>query len=246
MTRFRLPAIGLLLLVSSNVFAEVRVYDVDSQYRQEVFTALSKVLIGDPTQVVGPSASYGRVQLLPSGQLLVDAGPQTHAQVEMVLKAIKERPVTPAARVSLRYWAVLGVKPGTDVSRMPGGTQPPPGLQAVLSELKQYHGQLDFRVIGTAAVVTQSGEPGGVEGTPLRVSQQAYVQGQSLSANIGIKLSVLIGQPQAFATPERAFGELEVRATVQRGEFLVLGESTQAGNGLDGTLFYIVHWPENE
>jgi hypothetical protein len=245
MTRFRLPAIGLLLLISSNVFAEVRVYDVDSQYRQEVFLALSKVLIPDPTQVVGPSASYGRVQLLPSGQLLVDAGPQTHAQVEMVLKAIKARPTTAAPRVSLHYWAVLGVKPGTDVSRTPGGTQPPPGLQTVLSELKQYHGQLDFRVIGTAAVVTESGEPGGVEGKPLSVSQQAYVQGQSLSANIGIKLSMR-RDPTAFAPPEIEVGELEVRATVERGEFLVLGESTQDGNGLVGTLFYIVHWPENE
>jgi hypothetical protein len=136
---------------------------------------------------------------------------------------------------------VLGVSPGTDVSGTPGGTRPPSGLQGVLTELKQYHGELDFRVIGTAAVSTESGEPGGVEGTPLSVSQEAYVQGQTLSANIVIMLQV-----GTEPTNRHAVGELEVRATLQRGEFIVLGESTQQGNGFDGTLFYIVHWPENE
>jgi hypothetical protein len=71
MTHIRLAAIGLLLLISSNAWADIRVYDVDSRYRQEVYSALRNVLIDDPTGAVGAS-SYGRVSLLPSGQIVVD------------------------------------------------------------------------------------------------------------------------------------------------------------------------------
>jgi len=239
MTRTRLLAIGLPLLIASNAWADLRTYDVDSQYRQEVFAALNSVLIADPNLASGAS-SYGRVQLLPSGQILVDAEPDTLVQIEAVLKAIKERPATAAPRVSLRYWVVLGSPPGTTMTATPDSTRPPSGLQEVLTELKQFHGELAFRVIGAAAVVTESGQQGEVEGNPLSVEQTAYVQGKTVNANIGMSLERV--DP---TNPIQGFfeGELEVRATLQRGEFVVLGESTLQGGGLDGTLFYIVYWP---
>jgi hypothetical protein len=239
MTRIRLPAIGLLLLISSNAWADLRTYDVDVQHQQEVYQALRNVLVDNPA-FAGPGIAMGRVHLLPSGQILVDAAPETLEQVEEVLRAIRERPAPPAPRVSLRYWAVLGTPPGTTMTATPGSTRPPSGLQEVLTELKQFHGELQFLVIGTAAAVTQSGQPGGVEGMPLAVEQMAYVQGQTLNANLRIVLQ------QQLSGGVRELGELEVRTTLQRGEFVVLGESTQQGNGYDGTLFYIVHWPENE
>jgi len=139
----------------------------------------------------------------------------------------------------------------------PDSTRPPSGLQEVLTELKQFHGELAFRVIGAAAVVTESGQQGQVEGNPLSVEQTAYVQGQTLNANIRMVLDLSPDERalRALAAPGFAVlqgaeagevGELEVRATLKRGEFVVVGESTQQGNGLDGTLFYIVHWPENQ
>jgi hypothetical protein len=103
----------------------------------------------------------------------------------------------------------------------------------VLAELKRFHGDLTFRVLGTAAVVSESGQPSGVDGNPLSTSQLAHVQGDMLNAEINIEIE-----------HTEAVGELEVRTSLKRGEFVVLGESTQQGNTTNGTLFYIVHWPE--
>jgi hypothetical protein len=243
MTRIRLAAVGLFLLISSNAWGDLRTYDVELQYRQEVVAALKGVLLDSPGNLGSSStaARYGRVQLLPSGQILVDAAPDTLEQVEAVLRAVRERPAGAAPRVSLRYWAVLGTRAGANAADASGTTPPPRVLSGVLAELERFHGELAFRVIGAAAVVTESGQPGVVEGNPFSVEQTAYAQGQTVNANIGMSLE------RVDATnPVQGFfeGELEVRATLQRGEFVVLGESTLQAGGLDGTLFYIVHWPE--
>jgi hypothetical protein len=193
------------------------------------------------------TGSYGTVQLLPSGQILVNATPETLEQVDQLLRAIRARPTTATPRVSLRYWAVLGTG-GSDNSdanngqvqvRVLGGptasssTPVPSALNGVLAELKRFHGDLTFRVLGTAAVVSESGQPSGVDGNPLSTSQLAHVQGDMLNAEINIEIE-----------HTEAVGELEVRTSLKRGEFVVLGESTQQGNTTNGTLFYIVHWPE--
>jgi hypothetical protein len=51
-----------------------------------------------------------------------------------------------------------------------------------------------------------------------------------------------IGQ---LGTPEaNVRGEINVQTTLRRGEFVVLGQSELVGAGLDGPVFFIVHWPE--
>jgi hypothetical protein len=254
MTRARLALAALLCLTTSSAWADLRTYDVDPQYSQEIFAALRELL-----EVAGQDGvRYGRVELLPTGQLLVNATPETLDEVEQLLRAIRARPPGATPRVELRYWAVLGTPPGTTVTARPGSTQPPSGLQEVLTELKRIHGELQFQVIGTAAVVSESGQPGGVDGIPLSVSQVAHVQGDTLNAQIELRLS---GATTWNNGPQRV-GELDVRTSLKRGEFLVLGESTQQsgqvakqGGGpvtvvvgslqhIDGTLFYIAHWPE--
>jgi hypothetical protein len=237
MTRLRLSIVALLCLISTSAWADLRTYDVDFQYRNEVYEALRNLLNPGPMN----TGSYGIVQLLPSGQILVNATPETLEQVDQLLRAIRERPVAATPRVSLRYWVVLGTSPGTTVTTRPGSTRPPSGLQEVLTELKRFHGDLQFQVLGTAAVVSESGQPGGVEGLPLSVHQLAHVQGDTLNAEIMIELEQEATLP---AVGTQTVGELEVRTPLERGEFVVLGESTQQGSGLDGTLFYIVHWPE--
>ena len=154
---------------------------------------------------------------------------------------MRERPAGATPRVSLRYWAVLGTRAEGNAAAAPSTGQVPSVLRDVLAELERFHGELAFSVIGTAAVVTESGQHGGIEGIPLSVEQTAYVQGQTLNANIRIEL-IYFDAP----TNPRFGGELEIRSTLQSGEFVVLGESTLQGGRVNGTVFYIVHWPEAE
>ena len=214
------------------------------QYQQEIANALASVLREGQTQ--------GRVQLLPSGQILVNASPETLQQVEAVLQTIRARPVEATPRVALRYWAVLGSRGG---AADPQGSAPPSMLGDVLGELRRIHGDLTFRVIGTAAVVTESGQEGSVDGIPLNVEQQAFVQGDRLSAEIHLRLTGIGGpnddqrQPVTVVGPPELvrIGALSVHTSLRRGEFVVLGEGEvdqRQGGGLNGLVFYIVHWPE--
>jgi hypothetical protein len=236
MTRVRLLAIVLLSLISSTAWADLKTYDVPPQYQQEIYNALARVLNpeGQPTQ--------GRVQLLPSGQILVNASAETLQQVEAVLQTIRARPAEATPRAALRYWAVLGSR---TAAAGPQGSAPPSVLSDVLGELKRMHGDLTFRVLGTAAVVTESGEEGQIDGMPLDVEQQAFVQGDRLNAEIDLRLTGFGGPDADIAL--LPIGSLSVHTSLRRGEFVVLGEGElheRQGAGLDGLVFYIVHWPE--
>jgi len=223
MTRVRLPFAALLCLITTSAWADLRTYDVDFQYRNEVYQALSTLLTHFPGQM--NTGSYGTVTLLPSGQILVNATPETLEQVDRLLRELRARPAPATPRVTLRYWALLG-----SPSDSPLSTNVPRTLNGVVTEIERFHGKLAFRVLGTAAVVSQSGQGGEVDGTPLSVNQVAHVQGDTLNAELRITLAPV--------------GELEVRTSLRRGEFVVLGENTQKFDDVDGTLFYIVHWPE--
>lgn len=254
MHRLRLPLVAFSLLTSSNAWADLKVYDVDPQYRQEIFAALQRILNpqGQPTN--------GRVELLPSGQLLINASPETLESVEQVLQTIRNRPAAAATpRADLHYWAVLGSRAAV---ANPPGTAPPSSLGNVLGELERLHGDLQFRVIGSAALATESGQQGHVSGMALEVQQTVFVQGDALNAAIDMNLEGRVAMPPApegvdvgvrnFVTivppvPEGVefnIGSITVRAALRRGEFVVLGQSEVAGGGLDGPVFFIVHWPE--
>jgi hypothetical protein len=198
-------------------------------------------------------AAHGRVELLPSGQILVNADAATLEQVERVLQAIRTRAAAATPRAALRYWAVLGASSGQvrttngPVVVVPGQSTaprqpPPPVLNAVLAEIRPIvHGDLTFSVLGTAAVATNSGQLGRVDGTTLRVEQTAYVQGDTLNAAISLEL-MGPGPPGTFGNTR--IGSLSLRTSLERGEFVVLGEShVQVGED-NGPVFYIVHWEQ--
>jgi hypothetical protein len=44
----------------------------------------------------------------------------------------------------------------------------------------------------------------------------------------------------------RSHQVVDLKTTIQAGEFVVLGENTVNSQELDGKLFYIVHWPAAE
>ena len=244
MTRLRLSVAALLCVISTSAWADLRTYDVDSQYRQEIYVALRELL-----------NNMGRVEQLPTGQILVNASPEMLDQVEQLLRAIRARPPTATPRVTLRYWVVHGTRAESNARtggqvtvtvvgtpNAPSAGPPPAALNGVLTELRRFHGELTFGVVGTAAVVSESGQVGGVQGMPLRVEQRAHVQGDTLNADIDVRLL----QPVTWDQRPQEVGKLEVRTSLKRGEFIVLGEGSQQINGNNGTLFYIVHWPENE
>ncbi len=182
---------------------------------------------------------------MPTGQILVDAAQPTLMQIDAIIKSISERPITATPRVSLRYWAVLGTRAAASTTNAVG-TPPPAVLNDVLAELKRFNGDLTFRVIGTAAVLSESGQRGEIEGMTLSVKQTAYAQGDALNANIEMDLRGRVPAPPAPEGIDFHIGTLKVRTGLQRGEFVVLGESTLQGSGLDGPVFYIVHWADNE
>jgi hypothetical protein len=243
MTRLRSTAVALALFVANNAWADIKAYDVDPQYQQEIYAALKDVLLpaGQP--------GGGKVQLLPSGQILVNAGPETLDQVEQVLKALRARPVAAAPRMALRYWGVLGAPTQSSAAREVG-SPPPAVLNDVLGELKKLHGDVVFRVIGTAAVTTNSGQSGEVRGTTLSVEQTGYVQGDTLNVNIAMELSGRAlgdapgGQVVTVPFGNFPYGNLRLSTTLKRGEFVVLGENHVQAGQLDGPVFFIVHWEE--
>ncbi len=115
-----------------------------------------------------------------------------------------------------------------------------------------------FRVIGSAALATESGQHGEIGGMALEVKQTVYVQGDSLNAEIAMVLEgrVAMPPPEGFGfgvtalppVPEGVefnIGSITVRTALRRGEFVVLGQSEVTGGGLDGPVFFIVHWPDN-
>jgi hypothetical protein len=244
MTRIRLFTIAVLLSLSAPVWADLKTYDVAPEHQQEIYTALNSILNSSAPGVVN-GASYGRVQQLPSGQILVNAEPETLQQVEQVLAAIRTRSATAAPRAALRYWGVLGMTPNAPAVDAVG-SPPPAVLNEVLSELRRVHGELTFRVIGAAAVVTTSGQYGQIEGATLSVEQTAHVQGDTLNAEISMSLIGIAPPPIGVFNG----GELELRTTLRRGEFVVLGESYFQSGAIEpspdpviaGPVFYIVHW----
>jgi hypothetical protein len=230
-------------MLSTSAFAELKVYDVDAQYRQEVFAALRGVL--EAVHGGGP------VQLLPTGQLLINATPEMHEQVAAVLRAVSEYDADPVPRVTLQYWLVLGT------SESAGNTDTPTMLRGVLDEIRQVHGPLSFRVLSNATLVTDSGRQGENNGG-LQVHQLAYVQGTTLNVElrIGYEFQVVTGQVQGgaetnpFQTVQREYQGIQLNTSMARDEFVVVGENTIGTNIVgpgatdeDGTVFYIVHWP---
>jgi hypothetical protein len=238
MTRLRLPAAAVALLVASTGQADLRTFDVDPQYQQEVFAALTDILTPDPQRGLIMEA-HGRVELLPSGQILVNADSATLDQVEQVLQAIRTRPSAPTPRASLRYWAVLGALNPADPEAV--GAPPPPVLNEVIAELTRMHGERVFRVLGSAALTTASGQAGELDAATLSIDQLIYVQGNTLNAEISMELKAVAPPPMVGLVE---VGGLALHTTLQRGDFVVLGESEVQTQSLRGPIFYIVHWAE--
>ncbi|MGH8495471.1 MAG: hypothetical protein ACREVN_04995 [Gammaproteobacteria bacterium] len=224
------------LSVPAGAFAELRTYDVDAKYRQEVYEALAGILETPPNL-------KGQVERLPTGQLLIEAAPETHKQIEAVLNEVAARQASAAPQVTLRYWAVLGSPNEEDAAGVPTI------LRDALDEIEATHGALGFRVLANATLMTESGQYGELEGYPLTVRQQTYAQGTALNAQIDIEFAYRghfgngEAPPSGFQATQPQSQDIELTTTLEAGDIVVLAENTIDGSELDGTMFYIVHWP---
>ena len=239
-----LAALGLLLLAAT-ASADTVVYDLDAKNAtnaKQIADALGRVLTAQCSAAPVSNPGACKVDLLPTGQMLVEAPPASQAQVAAVLKAIAARNAAPAARVTLQYWVIYGApgKPSTaDPALKP--------LSAVVQQLERTHGDLAFSLLDSTSLMTQSGSSGGAHGGSLNVDQTIRASGDDLDLLARLEFA-----------PKPLFGDLNVNlnvsATIKRGEFVVLGERTavEVHTGdkdvpvdvrqKPGMLFFVVHW----
>lgn len=236
------PLLALVLVVGT-ASADTSLYDLPAKNAKEIAEALGHVLTAQCTSNNGATnPGMCRVELLPTGQLLVEAPAASQAQVAAVLKAITARSAAPAPRATLQYWVIYGAPGKSDASD--GSLKP---LNAVVQQLKRVHGELGFSVLDTVSITTQSGTSGGSRGGSLNVNETLHASGDDLDLSASLQFA-----------PRPLFGDLNVNlsvsVTIKRGEFVVLGERTavevqgEPGKGdLDvrqkpGMLFFVVNW----
>jgi hypothetical protein len=242
-----LAPLGLMLVVAT-AFADTVAYDLDAKNAKEIADALGHVLlaqcISGPSNNPVTNQSMCIVELLPTGQLLVEAPAASQAQVAAVLKAIAARNAAPTPRITLQYWVIYGA-PGKP-SAADAALKP---LGAVVQQLERAHGDLGFSVLDTTSLTTQSGSSGGTRGGTLNVDQTPRASGDDLDLTARLEFA-----------PKPIFPDLNVnlsvRVTIKKGEFVVLGERTaveihsgEQAKDLpvdirqkSGMLFFVVHW----
>jgi hypothetical protein len=236
----KLRALALLgIVVTASASADTAVYDLGTNNAKETAEAINNALhaqCGIPTGSENVAImSKCRADLLPTGQLLVEAPAASQAKIAEVLKAIAARDAAPTPRVTLQSWVLSGMAGRPD--SVDPALRP---LSAVLQQLERLHGELGFAIEDSATLVSQSGTVGLSGGGPFSVTQNVRANGNDLSG--GLRIS--------FQRPPTA-QNLSLEVSMKRGEYLVLGErtfsvedETAVSKTRRGTLFYIVHWPE--
>jgi hypothetical protein len=243
MTLRTIMSIGLALLAAGAAQAETRLYSLDSRNAEEITEALDDVVRAQcPPQVIEGAnpATYAtcHVELLPTGQIIVEAPAEIHGQIAEVLKAIAVRDAEPTPRITLQYWVVSGSADGAERA------EPPNGLAPVFAQLRRLHGDLAFAVQESASLTTESGTKATSAAGTLRVENTVRANGNNLRAEIDLEYTMRPGRACAQAGCQPFQQMLGLTTSIKRGEYLVLGE--RAFNTPDGrgTMFYVVHWPD--
>lgn len=211
-----------LLLTTVPAGASIEIYDVDPAYRQEVFQILSRML-GESSD----NAREGQVQILPTGQLLVDTkADERQAEVARVLEAIANSEPTETPVLTLRYWVLHGVPGGTTTAGVPDT------LAGVVRELESIHGDLAIEIVDAATVTGTAtgmrGQAAEFRSDRWRITQWATVAGDRADARVAI---------------EHELQQLNVELSLSRGEYVVLGAGTSSQIAEDGVLALVVNWP---
>jgi hypothetical protein len=203
----------------------LRSYDVRPEIAREVEGALMTAL--SP----GNGFPYGRVNLSPSGQLLVIAPPSIQKGVEQILNEVASR--KPAATPSIRFEAWL-------VTASPGAPADSPGLKEIepaLHAVEQSRGPARFELLEKLSTQTQSGQTSNVRGERASLSVTGSLRRDSKDQPV-VAASVLLS---TNASHGDAAPSIKAQTEVRPGELLVLGQSgLSEGAVTDRALYYIV------
>ncbi len=213
-----------LALLATTVQAEMQVYDVDMQYRTEMFDILERILDSKDNKLGQP---LGVVQMLPNGQLLVYAQPPTHGEISKVLDSLHEQSPKVPPKLTLRYWVLTGTLGQEDDAARDLNF-----LSPVLGELENIHGELGFSIADSLSLTGQSGSGAESHSDPLSVSQLSLSDGSILNAQIELH----------YRTDEIK-QELTASFSILPKEFFVLSDRNATLGGSNTKLFYIVYWP---
>jgi hypothetical protein len=241
--------VGLAVLAAAAAQAETRLYTIDSRNAEEIAKALGNVVRAQeacPPRMTSAGSVVQmscHVELLPTGQIIVEAPGEVHAQIAAVLKAIEAQGAEPTPRITLRYWVISGV----DEDKTARAPQPA-GIEPVLAQLRRLHGNLTFAVEESASLTTESGTGATSNEGELEVQNTVFANGDTVRAEIRLDFRQDPGracaQAQGGCQPFRQ--ELGLTTTIRRGEYLVFGERAFDTPDGRGTMFYVVHWPAAE
>lgn len=230
MTPTRTVLAVLALSLASAAEASTQIYDVDPAYRQEVLHVLRTLLHQTEPGFSNPNL-YGRVELLPTGQIVVDTlTDERQAQIASVLDAIAKSQPDATPTITLRYWALRGVPGGEDAPGLPEG------LARVARELEAVHGDLGIEIVDAATITGLSGQSASFDNSKggdgrWEIAQVANANADRLNARISI---------------EHGLQGLDVEVALTRGEFLVLGGGTTGETGSGNVEAFVVNWPAAE
>jgi hypothetical protein len=225
-------------LMALRAHAETRLHELPPENPEEVAGAVAAALQANCAN----REINCRAQALPNGQLLVEAPADAQTEVAAVLQAIAQRSQASSGpvRTTLHYWAVLGVagEPDSDQASL----RP---LQPALTQLEQLSGPLGFTIVDRVTLTIVPYGRAGISGrrAGLNVNQNTnQVSESEMSASLALTYTSLGAGANAQIAEEVS---MSVEMTLQRGEFLVLGERKLSAE--DGrSMFYVVHWPEND
>ena len=221
----RILVAAVCILVAAPALCEMQLYDVQAEYRQEVYEALKGILRSDADPVENPH-EYGQVKMLPNGQILIDAAADKQVEIAALLSKIASRSAPETPTIALRYWVLFGTRGTENASALP------PMLTRVVREWEAAHGDLGVTVLDVARVVGRSGHHTALQGKRMEIYQKAFASHNKINAEIKI---------------QHLYQELEVEVSLERGDFLVLGENTvENDEGVLGTVMFVVHWPSGD
>lgn len=218
---------------------ELKTYSVPHGYENEVRTMLQNALGGDENEA-------GRVEMGPSGKLVVLARPGIQAGVEAFIRELEDMETAPApVPVTLNYWIVVGSPAGTvedsgSVTRhaMSGydvlGPDDLSDVALALAEIAGSVGPIEFSLVERLRLSSMGGDRAQVRGRRVQIGQYAT----TLSGHIVADLEILI----------RGF-QLSTQVKLKPDQFVVLGQTGYDGDAVAWlqhvdpvaqTLYYVI------
>lgn len=219
----------LLVSLSLTVHAEIRLYEVTKGLEMPINEALAAVL-SLPDEKGNLS---GVVELLPTGQLLVNTTPKLHTDIAALIEALENASLPAERNYLIKFWVIF--VPDSDKAVLTG--QVLPDDQQLLSILSQRYNNRSTQLLMQASAnsiasrhVSLNLPQGGVS-----FSLRAGKSGLSIFTDVVI-------QPSDDLKLKRGSNWNNVQAVLQPDEYLVLAESQQMLEQQPGKLLLVIQW----